>query len=156
MFDLWRKLEPLPGGKWLFSKLFAFFAPYSGSIKAVIVSLEPGNVVLELKDRRRVRNHLNSIHAIALANMGELTSGLAVLGILPPGIRGIVTALSIEYYKKARGRLLAESHCTPPKVTEQTGEVEYEVTTDIRDAEGETVARTTVKWRLGVEPPRHE
>jgi len=151
MQQAWQRLQPLPGGAWLFSRLLGLFNPYSGSIGANVKELRPGLARLELRDRRRVRNHLNSVHALALANLGELTSGLAVLSGLSPGVRGIPTRLCTDYYKKARGRLLAESRCTPPEVVQDT---DFEVHTDIRDGDGEVVARTTVSWRLGVLPPQ--
>jgi acyl-coenzyme A thioesterase PaaI-like protein len=151
MFKWWRRLNSLPGGRWLFSKLVGGFAPYTGSINARIVALEPGHVVCELRDRRRVRNHLNSIHAIALANLGEVTSGLAQMSVLGPGQRGIVTNLSIEYFKKARGTLRAESNAEEPTV-HGNEDVELDVTCDIRDAAGDVVAQTTVRWRIGQDP----
>jgi len=144
--QLWLRLEPLPGGPWLFSRILGWVIPYTGTIGANIKTLKPGYARIQMQDRRKVRNHLHSVHALALANLGEVTSGLAMLGALSADTRGIPTLLSTEYYKKARGLLVAESHCSPPTVTEDT---DFEVYADIIDTEGDKVARTTVNWRLG-------
>ena len=146
---LWQRMQNLPGGTWLFSRILGWAIPYTGTIGADVKILKPGFAQIHMRDRRKVRNHLQSVHALALANLGEVASGLAMLGTLSADTRGIPTQLSIEYYKKARGRLIAESHCSPPTVTEDT---DFEVYADIRDAEGDVVARTTVNWRLGPVP----
>lgn len=141
----WQRLAPLPGGKWLFSKLLGWFVPYTGSIGARVESLEPGHVRVSLPDRRAVRQHLGSVHAVALVNLAEVTSGLAMLSAVGVHARGIVTALRIEYQKKARGTLMAESIVTAPTVT---APMDAEVTATIRDLSGDVVAVATVTWRL--------
>ena len=142
---LWRRLSDRPGGRWLFSRLFGWFVPYSGTVGARIEALEPGYCRAVLRDRRRVRNHLDSIHAVALVNLGELTSGLAMTMALDPGIRGIVTSIGAEYLKKARGTLVAEARVTVPPVTEP---VETRVEALIRDHSGAEVCRVHTIWRL--------
>ncbi|MEM7415590.1 MAG: DUF4442 domain-containing protein [Gemmatimonadota bacterium] len=148
---LWLRLSPLPGGPRLFSWLLGRMVPYSGSIGAQVRRFDPGHVVVELPDRRRVRNHLRSVHAIALANVGELSTGLAVLGAMDETVRGILTGLDVTYSKKARGRLRVEVHTEVPVVTDST---DFPVEARVQDSGGDTVAIVRAHWRLGPVPAR--
>jgi acyl-coenzyme A thioesterase PaaI-like protein len=145
----WRRLAPLPGGRWLFSRIVGWTVPYSATIGSRVVELEPGRAVLTLRDRRGVRNHLRSVHAIAIANLGELSSGLAAAAAMPNGVRGIAVRISIEYRKKARGTLTARGSASFPPVQ---GPTRAEATASIEDASGEVVANVSVEWAL--EPVR--
>ena len=147
----WRRLSTLPGGKTLFSLLVGWMTPYSGTIGARVAELEPGWCRVTLRDRRRVRNHLASVHAMALANLAEMASGLAVLVGLPPGVQGIVTGFSISYQKKARGLLTAACRANGLAVK---AEQEYEAQVAITDEHGDVVARAPARWRLRPIPPR--
>jgi len=60
LIGLWHRLAPLPGGKWLFSRVFGFMVPYSGSVRPRIRVLEPGHAQVEIPDRRSNRQHLGS------------------------------------------------------------------------------------------------
>lgn len=141
---LWRRLEPWPGGKRAFAWMLARNVPYTGSIGALIETLAPGYARVSLRDRRAVRNHLDSVHAVAIANLGELATGLAVLTAVGDA-RGILVGLQMEYRKKARGTLLAECTCAPPVITEP---VELKVVADVTDQAGDVVATATAVWRL--------
>jgi len=142
----WRRFAALPGGKWLFSALLGRYVPYTGSIGAIIQRLEPGLCVATLRDRRRVRNHLGSIHAMALANLGEMVTGLALMNSLPDRARGILTGFNADYLKKARGRLTAECRCEIPA---DNTEHEYELAGEIRDAQGDIVSTARACWLVG-------
>jgi acyl-coenzyme A thioesterase PaaI-like protein len=141
----WRRLSRVPFGKTLFSIAIGYTVPYTGSIGARCEELGPGYARWTLRDRRSVRNHLRSIHAVALVNLAEVSSGTAMLTALGPGIRGIVTGLEITYLKKARGLLTAEGRGTVPEIR---GKTSVDATAEIKDAAGDLVAKAVVHWRL--------
>jgi acyl-coenzyme A thioesterase PaaI-like protein len=151
LHGLWRRLAPYPGGRWLFSKVFSFAIPYSGSVRPRIRALEPGHAEVEISDRRSNRNHLGSVHAIALMNLAEITSGIAMMAGLPPTVRGIVTNLSMTYHKKARGTIRAVAHVAVPTVSDDR---DFDVMAECFDREGTLVATGTVRWRLAPVRPK--
>ncbi len=143
---LWDRFARVPGGDRAFSILLGRMAPYTGSIRPVVRELGDGYSRVEMKDRRGVRNHLDSIHAIALANLAEVASGLALMYSLPAESRAILVEISIGYSKKARGVLTAECRTSLPDFSIQG---EHEMTSIIRDQTGEEVARGRAHWLIG-------
>lgn len=140
------KVAGLPGGKAVFSRVVGRMAPYTGTIGAQVVELRSGFARVDLPDQRKVRNHLRSIHAIALVNLAEVTGNLALSYSLPDDARFIVAGLSIEYVKKARGTITAVSESPVPATSERR---EYEVPVVMTDASGDVVARSTLRSLVG-------
>jgi acyl-coenzyme A thioesterase PaaI-like protein len=143
----WSRLASLPAGNRIFSLALGWMTPYSGSIRSRVEELKPGYARVSMRDRRRVRNHLHSIHAIALINLGEIATGLAVLSSITENMRGIVVNIHAEYLKKARGKLVAIAEFELPEKLQDNTPCEVEAL--LRNQAGETVTRVTATWLIG-------
>ena len=140
---LYRKLSDKPLGKWLFSKLVCLKAPYFGSIKPRIEVLEPGRGVATIAHRRRVTNHIGTVHAIALCNLAEFVGGLACDVSIPASMRWIPRGMTVEYLKKAVGSMRATA--TPafaPRDAAEGYELPFEVV--IENPQGEAVFKASI------------
>lgn len=146
ILSAWENLQRVPGGRMLFSFYLGRKVPYTGTIHARVDELSPGHSKIRMSDRRGLRNHLRSIHAIALANLGELATGLAVMAALPPTARGIPIEIKVEFLKKARGDIVAKGSCALPDLSAQH---EHPVEALMFDAAGDKVARFTARWMVG-------
>jgi len=145
---LWNRIHSLPFGKKLFSWFLKRTIPYSGSVFPIVDFLDKGEARVYFNDRKKVRNHLNSIHAIALINLGELCSGLAMYSMLSSQYRAIIVQLNIVYLKKARGKITAIS--TVNENQTQVGEQKIEA--KLMNSDSECVAVVTAYWRIGEKP----
>ena len=143
----WTRLEPYPGGRLAFSLMLGRLAPYSGTLGARIEDIRPGYARVSLRDRHRLRNHLRSLHAIALVNLGELATGLAVLSTLSADMRGIVLDIHADYLKKARGKLTASAQFELPADIED--DTPCQVDAELLDQSGDTVTRVRATWLIG-------
>jgi acyl-coenzyme A thioesterase PaaI-like protein len=147
--DMWNVLSAVPAGKVLFSHLLGRMAPYTGSIRATVTVLRAGYAEAQMRDRRRLRNHLDCVHAIALANLAELTGNVALMYSLPDDARFIVSGFDIEYIKKARGTITAVGESPIPR---SAARAQYDVPVTLRDAGGEAVARAVLRSLVGPKP----
>ena len=145
----WSRFAGLPAGRRIFSLALGWVAPYSGTIGARVEDLSPGYARVSLSERRRIRNHLHSIHAIALINLGEIATGLAVLSTISANMRGIVLDIHAEYVKKARGKITAIAEFRLPETLVENTPCQVQAT--LRDQTGETVTRVRATWLIGHE-----
>ena len=146
----WDRLNRWPGGVRLFSWMVGRAAPYTGTIRARVLALESGHARVLMRDRPGLRNHLSSVHAVALANLAELTGNLALAYSMPDDARFIVAGMSLDYVKKARGPIEGRSDCPVPTSSERQ---ELEVPVTLHDASGDVVVRATLRSLVG--PKKH-
>jgi acyl-coenzyme A thioesterase PaaI-like protein len=144
---LYNKFSRWPLGPWLFTRAVCFKAPYFATIAPTIVRLEPGHCEAVMGDRRGVHNHLGTVHAIALCNLAELTAGVLTDASLPEGMRWIPRGMTVQYLKKARGRLRSVGTPTVPlRASESAYEVPVNV--DVYDVAGERVFNAEIRMWL--------
>ncbi|MCW9035211.1 MAG: DUF4442 domain-containing protein [Rhodospirillales bacterium] len=142
----WKTFTSLPFGRWVFGQAIGFLVPYTGTIGPRVEELRYGYARASFRDRRKVRNHLKSVHAIAMINLAEMVCSLAISTIQPKDGRWIVRGMDIEYIKKGRGRITAE--CTPPDV-DWTKEMDLTGEVLLKDPAGDTVAIAHTRWKTG-------
>lgn len=146
IYQLWKKTQSLPFGTRIFSKLLSMKAPYTGSIHPHVLELKPGYCKVEVKDRGSLRNHLNSIHAVALMNIGEVSSGLALIVSVPDNARAILVGFEIEFIKKARGTLTSECHC---EIITSNETRDQQIEAIIKNTDQQIVAKAKATWKIG-------
>ncbi len=149
---LWSKLGGSALGRWAFSRAVCFRAPYFGSIAPRIDTLARGRCVARIAHRRRVTNHLGTIHAIALCNLAELVAGLGTDASVPASMRWIPKGMRVSYLAKATGPVAATA--TIPEIDEAAGAREIEVSVAVDDTHGTRVFEAAIT--MWVSPRRSE
>jgi acyl-coenzyme A thioesterase PaaI-like protein len=142
--DLYKKFLRLPFGQFAFDRGIGFVAPFFATIKPRVRRLEPSLCVVEMKDRRAVRNHLGSINAGALCTLAELTGGMAVDATIPAQLRWIPRAMSVEYLAKAKGLITAS--CQLDQAIDREGA--FPAPVEVRDAQNTLVFTAQITFHI--------
>ena len=117
VLDLWTTLSRLPQGKRIFSVAFSQKAPYFATIRPRFVELRPHYAELVVPKRRRVHNHLGTLHAIALCNGLEAAMGALAEVTIPAGMRWIPKGMDISYTAKATSDVTCIAETDPEQWT---------------------------------------
>lgn len=151
LLSLYRRITRWPAGHWLFSRAVCFKAPYFSTIAPRFVALEPNRCEVRIRDRRRVHNHIGTVHAIALCNLAELAAGVMTDASLPASMRWIPKGMTVEYLKKAKGTL--HGVATPDiALVESADGYDLPVSVVVTDAAGDAVFRAKIAMWVSPRP----
>ncbi len=98
---IYNKLVKYPLGKKLFSMVVCKTAPYFGSVRPLITHLEPNHCECLIRKRRKVYNHIKTVHVIAICNGLEMAMGVMAEATVPKHLRWIPKGMNVEYTAKA-------------------------------------------------------
>ncbi len=143
--EAWNKLSGSAFGRWLFSRIVCFRAPYFATISPVFDVLEPGRAVARMRKRRKVQNHIGTVHAIAMANLCEIVAGTLTEVSIPRSMRWIPRGMQINYVAKATTHLHAEG--TFPEITEGEAQ-DVMVPVRVMDADDNVVVTADITMYL--------
>eukprot|EP00603_Paraphysomonas_imperforata_P006434 CAMPEP_0114423834 /NCGR_PEP_ID=MMETSP0103-20121206/6366_1 /TAXON_ID=37642 ORGANISM="Paraphysomonas imperforata, Strain PA2" /NCGR_SAMPLE_ID=MMETSP0103 /ASSEMBLY_ACC=CAM_ASM_000201 /LENGTH=197 /DNA_ID=CAMNT_0001592535 /DNA_START=45 /DNA_END=635 /DNA_ORIENTATION=+ len=149
--EIFSFFNKFPLGTHCFSSLVPFTAPYSGSVECHIRDLSQVEDTIScsgtIENYPWLRNPFQSVHAVAMTNVGELVSGLGMLTafqVEKGKYRGIPTKITTEYFKKAKVTILA---CSSIDLKQLQSGKDIVVETVLRDkASGEEVAKCFITW----------
>jgi len=152
ILESYNKISKLPAGKYIFSKIVGFSAPFFGKIKPRVIKLRPSYCEVQIKDRWGIRNHIGTINAGALCSLAEMTGGMALDSVVPSSLRWIPKSMTVQYIKKATGLTSAISQFDAEIVKE--GDVIIPVV--VSNQKGETVFTADITFYVSAKPSRKQ
>lgn len=124
------------------------FVKFIGTAGIQFEKMSAEEVVLSLKNKKKVQNHLGQVHAAATALLAETATGMIVGMNLPDDKIPLMKNMSISYTKRSQGAQKAIATIDPTMIeqfkTEDKGDILVPVT--ITDSVGTEVIQAEMLW----------
>jgi acyl-coenzyme A thioesterase PaaI-like protein len=144
------KLASLP--PWLrrfaITKVFTSRVKFAGTGAVQILELEEGRAVLQMKNLRKVRTHIGTVHASAMGLLAESATGIVLGMTLPDSKVPLMKSTHIDYVRRASGTLRAEATLPPEMRARVLSEDKGELVVPVRvtDEAGEEPIKVQMTW----------
>lgn len=106
--------------------------PYVGTSGVCFEKMSREEVIVSLKNRKKVRNHIKQIHAAAMMLLAETATGMVVGMNIPDDKIPLVKSMKTDFVKRSTGAMRAAAQLTPEQIesiqTLEKGEVTVSVT----------------------------
>lgn len=112
------KLEKKPA--WLRYRILSFIlgatVKFVGTAGIKCLTLSAEKSVFKLANKKKVRNHIGSVHAAASALVAETATGMALGYHIPDDKLPVLKTMHINYVKRSTGALTAEAYLTKEQI----------------------------------------
>lgn len=130
------------------SKAFGKVVPMVGTAGIRYELVSPEKVVISIKNKRPMQNHINGVHAAAMALLAETATGF-VVGLNVPDSRMIlIKSLHVDYKRIAKGDLVATATLSDEQrqfiADNEKGELIVPIT--VIDESGNAPIECTMNW----------
>ena len=144
------KFSKLPASlrPWLSSLLLGKVVPLVGTAGLRFEELTHERVVVSIRNRRKVQNHIKGVHAAGMALLAETATGFCVSMNLPDDKLPLIKTMRVDYLKRAVGDMKAVAQLRPDQIqqimTLDKGEVTVPVC--ITDESGQEPIQCEMLW----------
>jgi acyl-coenzyme A thioesterase PaaI-like protein len=152
VLDLYTKVNRLPQGQRIFSLLFSQKAPYFGTVRPRFTVLQPNHAELVIRKRRRVQNHIGTVHVIAICNGLEAAMGALAEVTVPSDRRWIPKGMDVSYTAKATSDITCIAETDPGQWTGSDPDVPVRVRAERDD--GTVVVEGVIRLWVTEKPAR--
>lgn len=128
-------------GMRLITFMFRFKVKFVGTAGLKIRDTDLTRVTFVQKNRKKVQNHIGSIHAAAMALMAESATGFVVGLNLPSNKLPLIKSMHLKYVKRATGEMQAVAWLTPEQIEHMQSQ-----------PKGDIMVNVTVTDEVGNEP----
>ncbi len=129
--------------------------PFNGPHQFNITHVKEQSLVITAPYIRKNKNHINGIHACALATLCEYVSGLSLARALPPEqYRLILKSIHMEYHYQGKCAVSAEFGISPEETAIIKSRLEAEeallrqYSVAVYDAENKHICSGTIEWQI--------
>lgn len=130
------------------SLLFGRTVRFAGTAGVRVEQLSTTESILVLRNRKKVQNHIHSVHAAAMGLLAESATGFLVGMNVPDSRVPVIKTMHIDYVKRASGDLRAVATLTAEQIAmmqaQEKGEVTVAVT--VTDAKGIEPIKCQMVW----------
>lgn len=153
--DLIQKSKTSKKHLWLLNRVMAHIVPFNKPHGFRVVAITDESVQTFAAYRKKNWNHVKGIHACALATVGELAAGLALMSHFSPlQYRVIMSNITIDYHYQAKKDVIATANF-PMKIKESVlsaiesqGKTLETVTTELKDSDDNLIATVKTTWQI--------
>ncbi|MBJ2138707.1 DUF4442 domain-containing protein [Paraglaciecola chathamensis] len=122
---------PAPISAFLMTKVFRHKVKLAGTTSIDVVATNGQQVEYRMKNRKKVQNHIGSVHAAAMALLAESATGF-IVGINLPGDKlPLIKRMNLNYVKRATGDMKAVAVLTDEQIKllceQEKGEINVQV-----------------------------
>ena len=150
VLGLYRKALRFPFGRQMFSSFAARQAPYFRSVSPRVELLEPNKCQVLVRKRKRVQNHIGTMHIIAIADGLEMAMGFLAEASIPAHLRWIPKGMELQYPNKGETDIL----CTATVPADGWVPGDLPVTVVATDVNGQAVVTGTIFLWISEKPAR--
>ncbi len=144
------KTSSLPAGmrSWVITRMFGKFVPFLGTAGLVFEEVGRERMVVSVKNRKKVQNHIKGLHAAAMALLAETASGFVVGMNVPDDKLMLLKSMKVSYYKRAQGDMRAVATLNADQVQRMFVEDKGDVLVDVvvTDESGESPIVCEMVW----------
>jgi acyl-coenzyme A thioesterase PaaI-like protein len=140
---------------WVLNKGLGRIIPFNAPHRFKIIALTTNSITVHIPYIRKNLNHLNGVHACALATASEFACGFLLISRLSPSkYRLIMRNLSIDFVKQGREELFVNFDLTEDRINEIKKKLEHSpqcmelLEVEVRDVKKNLISVAKLEWQL--------